>query len=232
MTTEYGPQDIQAELKAIIERALQQDYEARSSPDGPITGNSYQSIVLGDAPRAGFRSDRHEFLDRLDLGGKKVLDLGSNLGELSRAARQRGAAIVDGFEYDAFFVDVANLVNAYNHTSRVSFFQRDIGDPSSYVEQYDITLAFSVFTFIRPVLSVIAERTRHALVIETHKLEGNLESDYLLPVQKHFPYFVRLGSSEWGAAMDPSGTREVIVFAKSEDSLQASLVDGNGRPRR
>ena len=30
--------------------------------------------------------------------------------------------------------------------------------------------------------------------------------------------------------MDPSGTREVIFFAKSAESLRASLLDGNVRP--
>ena len=219
-----GPPDVRGDIKNLIEHGLQKEYSSRSSPDGPITGNSYQSILLGDTTRDGFRSDRRPFLDQIDLMGKNVLDLGSNLGELSRAARERGAAVVDGFEYDRFFLDIANLVNAYNRTTRVSFFQRDISDASSYREHYDIVLAFSVFTFINPVLGAIAKRTRHAIVIETHKLDDNLERDYLVSVAKFFPSYMRLGKSDWGVGLDASANREMILFAKSEASLQSSLL--------
>ena len=196
---------------------------AESCKDGIQTGNHYQSLALGETRTTGFRTDRREFLDRIDFEGKKVLDLGSNLGEISRAARTRGAYLVDGFEYDPFFVETAQLVNAYNNVTRVSFYERDITDPSSYTERYDIVLALSVFVYIESVLDRIADITDQVLVLETHRLDGDLESTYLEPVLRYFPYYRILGETEWGTAVDPSVRRAVIAFAKQESSLSAAL---------
>jgi ribosomal protein L11 methylase PrmA len=148
-----------------------------------------------------------------------VLDLGSNLGEMSRAARVRGAYLVDGFEYDKYFLETAELINAYNDVTRVSFYQRDITDPSIYDEQYDVVLAFSVFHYIHSVLEQIAAITNEVFVLETHKLEGNLDSDYLEPVLQYFPHHKILGESEWGIPHDTSERRTVIAFAKEEAVL-------------
>ena len=70
-----------------------------------------------------------------------MLDLGSNLGELGRAARERGARVVDGFELDPVFCKLAQLINVSRDVTRVSFYRRDIGDRSAYTEPYDIVLA-------------------------------------------------------------------------------------------
>lgn len=211
------------ELKELILESLKLGYMAQSCKDGIQTGNHYQSVTLGNEQTSGFRTDREEFLDQIDFEGKKVLDLGSNLGELSRAARARGACLVDGFEYDQYFLEISSLVNAYNETSRVSFHRRDATDPSIYSEHYDIVLAFSVFTYISSVLEQIAEITDQLLVLETHKLEENLESSYLTPVLRYFPHYEILGESEWGTQFDARGKRAVIVFAKHEPTLVAAL---------
>jgi SAM-dependent methyltransferase len=214
---------IKQELKDLIIKSLSFAYISESCKDGIQTGNHYQSLTLGEARTAGFRADRREFLDEINFEGKKVLDLGSNLGEISRTARTRGARLVDGFEYDRFFLEIAQAVNAYNGVTRVSFYQRDITNPSLYQEHYDIVLAFSVFTYIHSVLEQIAEITDQLLILETHKLEGNLESDYLKPVSLHFPYYRVLGESEWGVRGDASEKRAVIAFAKQESAFAAAL---------
>ncbi len=220
---ETGTFSIKEELKNLILGALEAKYVSESR-DGRRTGNHYQSVTLGNMQTTGFRRDRREFLDQIDFEGKKVLDLGSNLGEISRAARIRGAYLVDGFEYEQYFLEVADLVNAYNGITRVSFYQRDITDPSVYDERYDIVLAFSVFTDVHPVLEQIAAITNQLFVLETHKLEGNLDSGYLKPVSQHFPHYRILGESEWSARGDASERRAIIVFAKEESTLAATLT--------
>lgn len=214
--------DTKNELKELILRSLNVNYISEGK-DGIQTGNHYQSVALDDIQTTGFRTDRGRFLDPVNFEGKKVLDLGSNLGELSRAARVRGAYLVDGFEYDQYFVEIANLINVYNRATRVSFYQNDITDPSVYAEQYDIVLAFSVFTYVNSVLEHIAAITNQLFVLETHKLEGNLDSDYLEPVSQYFPDHRILGESEWGTRLDTSQRRTVIVFAKDASVLTAAL---------
>lgn len=214
---------IRDKLKDLILRSLSVSYLSRSCKDGIQTGNHYQSITLDGIKTTGFRTDRREFLNQLDLEGKRVLDLGSNLGEISRAARERGAYLVDGLESDPYFIEIANLINAYSRVTRVSFYQRDITQPSAYGEHYDVVLAFSVFTYIQSVLPRIAEITDQLFVLETHKLEGNLESTYLKPVLQYFPHYKILGESEWGIPFDAAERRAIIVFAKEESALVAAL---------
>ena len=210
-------------LKRLILDSLERHYTSESSKAGIKTGNHYQSVKLGDELTAGFRSGRGRFLDRIDFKDRKVLDLGCNLGEISREARERGAALVDGWEFDSYFVEVARLINAYNGTTRVSFAERDVTDASIYTEAYDIVLAFSVYEYLRDVIEKVAGITRGALVLETHRLEGNLESTYLQPVGRYFPHHFILGGSDWGLGKQADGERAVIVFARTHSELCAYL---------
>jgi len=217
---------IKDELRALIVRSVGVPYISASPVEGIKTGNNYQSVALGDTRTNGFRTPRADLLDQVDFRDKRVLDLGSNLGELSREARRRDAALVDGFEYDQFFLDIGNAVNAYNDITRVSFYQRDLSDRTIYDEHYDIVLAFSVFPYIQPSLDRIAEITDGVLVLETHKLEDNLESYYLKHVLPHFPYYKLLGETEWGTRHEPSDKRAVLAFAKDPAALDAALLPG------
>lgn len=223
MTT---PPTIKPDLKQLILGGLSAQYISESCAGGVETGNHYQSVWLGDEVTSGFRTQRYDLLDRISFEGKTVLDLGSNLGELSRAARARGAALVDGFEYDPFFVEMAGAINAYNGTTRVSFYERDITDPTVYREEYDLVLAFSVFIYIQDRLAEIAAKTRGLLVLETHRLDDNLESTYLESVSAFFSAFEFLGETEWGIRNEPSVRRAVIAFARDEESLRRALQGG------
>ena len=215
--------DLEPGLRELILRALDDPYQSRSCQDEIPTDNHYQSITLGAETTPGFRSPRDDVLDRIVFEGRHVLDLGSNLGELSRAARARGAALVDGLEYDPYFVSVANTVNAYNGVTRVSFFERDITAPETYAERYDIVLAFSVFVYVRPLLPLVTGIANDLLVLETHRLEDNLEEHYVAPVLEHMPYHRLLGESEWGLVGGDPGRRAVIAFARSEETLDRCL---------
>ena len=223
---------IRPALKKAILDAIALKYTSVSCKDAIETGNHYQSLILGDERTAGFRSDRAGFLDQIDFRGRRVLDLGSNLGEISRAVRARGAVQVDGYEYDRFFVELAQAIDAYNGTTRVSVYERDITNPSVYDERYDIVLAFSVFTYIKPVLQRLAEITNRALIVETHKLDGNLDADYLDPVRRFMPAYALLGESEWGGSFSKDGKRAVVVFARDEQTLASVLAKSSRSPRR
>ena len=219
-------------LKKAILDAIAMKYTSVSCKDGLETGNHYQSVTLGDERTKGFRSSREDFLDQINFRGKRVLDLGSNLGEISRGARARGASVVDGYEFDLFFVELAQAINAYNGTTGVSFYERDITDPDVYRERYDIVLAMSVFTYINPVLHRLAELTDVALVIETHKLDGNLERDYLGPVSRFLPAYTVLGESEWGRSFSQDEKRAVVIFARDKPTLARALSSPTGSRAR
>jgi hypothetical protein len=217
---------LKGELRDLIARYLELYYVSESCKDGIRTENRYQSVRLGDLRTKGVRSIRDEFLDQVDFAGKKVLDLGSNLGELSRGARARGAALVDGYEYDPFFVELATAINTYGQVSRVSQQVRDITDPASYRDHYDIVLAFSVFVYVEPVLEQLASVTDGLLVLETHRLEDNFEDYYVRVVGKHFPHYVILGESDWDVRLGGENDRRAIVaFAKDELSLLGGLKE-------
>jgi 2-polyprenyl-3-methyl-5-hydroxy-6-metoxy-1,4-benzoquinol methylase len=205
-------------LRSLILEKLDAPYTSLSTIGQIPTGNHYQSVKLGDLRTRGFRNDRAEILDQIDFTAKKVLDLGSNLGELSRETRARGARLVDGFESDSYLIDLAEAINVFNGTTRVSFYQRDITDPVSYDEEYDIVLAFSIFTYIRNCLPRIAEIT-NLLVVETHKLDGNFDAYYIDPLTSYFPHFRILGLSDWGANLVGEEARAIVMFGKREDDL-------------
>ena len=77
-------------LEKLIAEGLEANY-IESCKDQIETGNHYQSVSLGTTTSLGFRASRERVLDLIDCRGATVLDLGSNLGELSRGARRRGA---------------------------------------------------------------------------------------------------------------------------------------------
>jgi SAM-dependent methyltransferase len=214
---------IRDRLKELVVDALNLPYVSTSCKDDIETGNHYQSVALGDERTEGFRSSRHEYLDMISFRGKTVLDLGSNLGDLSRTARELGASLVDGFEYDPFFVEVACALNALNKTTRVSFYERDITDPASYTEAYDVVLAFSVAHYVYPVIDIVASTTRQLLVVESHRLEDNLQSGYLDPVTRYFGVHRVLGYSDWSLSGGAEDRRAVIAFARTAAALDGAL---------
>jgi SAM-dependent methyltransferase len=214
--------DMTADLERIVMKALETPYSSFSDTDDSETGNRYQAVGLGHRMTRGLREDRGRFLDVLDLRDRTVLDLGSNLGEISRAARARGAALVDGLEIDPYFNEVAQLVNVLTGTSRVSFYERDMADPSTYSEPYDVVLAFSAFRFIADRIASLAGVTG-VLVVETHELKGNFDERYLDPLREYFPAYRMLGESD-AERLRAGGVRAVGVFARDETALLEALA--------
>jgi SAM-dependent methyltransferase len=216
-------EDLRESLDNLIRQSLSKKYTSFSSQNQIPTGNAYQSVQLRDKVYGGFRTLRSTVLAGLELEGAKVLDLGCNLGELSRLARKEGAALVDGFEYDSFFVQIGQAVNALNGVSRVSFYQRDVTDPSIFIEPYDIIFSFSVFAYTQKVLPQIAQNCRRFFVLETHKVTESWPKEYIDKVTDHFPYYCIVKRTDWGQSLD-DGARLLLVYAHEQSEITNFLA--------
>jgi len=141
-------------------------------------------VVLEGENIGGYRKDRSDVFSHFNFKGRTVLDCGCNIGELSRLARVCGARLVDGVEYDRYFVQVARLLNAYFGTSRVSFEEGDLTEEDTIGDVYDVTLAFSVFPYILPILSKISSATTEALVLETHNITSDQQKNLCRTIER------------------------------------------------
>ena len=201
----------------LIIKATKHKYVATSIHRGIKTGNNYQSVDLGDILRMGTRPLRVRLLDRIRFQDASVLDLGCNTGEISRYIRRLGARLVDGYEYDPFFVETGRAINAALGATRVSVFQGDITNPKLYKKlRYDIVVALSVYPYIVNQLPEIAEVT-NILVLETHTLDHGLDF-YFRNLLPHFPVARHLGYSEENNE-DPRKSRAFLVFATSTNHM-------------
>lgn len=211
---------IRAELRELITKATKVPYVARSIFQSIQTGNNYQTINFGQAQQRGGRPSRETFLFQIDLRGKKVLDIGANTGENSRIARRLGASLVDGYEYDPFFVEIGRAINAAAGMTRVSLFQGDCTRGELYTGmKYDIVLALAVWVYIQPAMKQIAEIT-DTLIFETHTLDHGMDYYYggVLPF---FPFAISMGLTE--KPKDPHKSRMFVVFGKDRAKI-SSLV--------
>jgi len=214
-------------LKVLLE-ALKHPYVSTSSKDNIRTGHGYQSVDLQGLVAIGARPSRKLFIEHLNVSGKSVLDIGANFGEISRLARKYGAALVDGYEYDPFFVEVARMINAVNGVTRVSMFQGDATDPNMYSGmKYDAVIAFSVFVYIEKILAEISNIT-DCMVFETHTLDHGIDF-YLTRIVPFFPFFKLLGFTEM--APDTRKSRALLVFGKSQNDVASILALRTLKPK-
>jgi len=207
---------IKEDLRDLVIRATRVSYVARSIHDAIPTGNNYQTLMLDSTLRQGGRQSRERFLYLIDLVGKTVLDIGANTGENARIVRKLGASLVDGYEYDPYFVEIGRVVNALSGMTRVSLFQGDCTRPELFKGmKYDVVLALSVWVYMQDTIEQIAEIT-DVMVFESHTLDHGIEF-YYQPILKHFPHAISLGYSDMPA--DPHKSRMVVVFGKDKATI-------------
>ena len=161
-------------------------------------------------------------LDGIVLAGKTVLEVGAGTGERARAARARGASLVDGFEPDPQRVALARLLSAYHHTSRVSFHQDDVlRDPRG--QEYDVVLALNGFDVVRDRLDAIASVTRGVLVAELPGTDPD-RSTALESVRASFPFHELLELSGGPGAPSQQPSRLFLVGATDEQNLESAQL--------
>jgi glycosyltransferase involved in cell wall biosynthesis/SAM-dependent methyltransferase len=211
---------INKELRELIIKATRVPYVSRSIHQSITTGNNYQTLFLDDTLRRGGRPPRERFLRQIDFRGKTVLDVGANTGENSRIVRKLGASLVDGYEYDPYFVEIGRAINAYAGMTRISLFQGDCTRAEVFQGmKYDVVMALAVWVYIEDTIKQIAEIT-DILVFETHTLDHGIEF-YYQPVLKYFPHIISLGYTEKPA--DPHQSRMFIVFGKDKAAIERIL---------
>jgi hypothetical protein len=185
-------------LKPKLEKLITHSVNSRSAADsGNGIGDTWGSNSSSLGP-----SNQSSILERLDFEGRTVLDLGCGLGHRSRRARALGATLVDGFERDADRIRAARLLNAYHDVTRVSFYNRDIGNPEAYLDAYDIVLALPVATALEGVMKTLAQITGEVFVTELPG-SGLEDSTVLASIDRAF------GSHEIAAS--ESGDRSYVI---------------------
>jgi hypothetical protein len=182
-------------------------------PAAPTLKDEVTELLRRIAPES-LDAGRHEdgaLLDRIRLNGQRVLVLGAGLGDVCRAARARGAALVDGLEPDERLVRVAGLVNAFHHTTRVSIYQRDVARPDAYSEPYDVVVVLSPFDVVVGALDKIAGNTDGVLVVRLPDLDENLA--------------LLNASFQHHEVLDAD--RGLVAAARTRDALAAALQPGD-----
>jgi len=208
---------IKNDLSNLIINATKVPYVARSIFQSIETGNNYQSLDLGRVQHKGGRPSREKFLFQIDFRGKTVLDIGANTGENSRIARKLGAILVDGIEYDPFFVEIGRAINAVSGMTRVSLFQGDCTKPEVFAGmKYDLVLALAVWVYLQDTMKQVAEIT-DTLIFETHTLDHGMDF-YYSRVLPYFPYAISLGYTE--RPKDPHKSRMFVVFGKDREKIE------------
>ena len=201
----------------LIVEATKTPYVARSVCEGIKTGNNYQTLNLGQIERLGGRRSREKFLSEIDFRGKTVLDIGANTGENSRIARRLGASLVDGYEYDPFFVEIGRAINAVAGMTRVSIFQGDCTRPELFAGmKYDLVIALSVWVYLKDTIREVAEIT-DTMIFETHTLDHGIDF-YYSSILRHFPSGIALGLTD--KPEDPHQSRMFVVFSKNRQKLE------------
>lgn len=209
-------------LRELVLGAVRQPYTARSIKNAISTGNNYQSLELTGGAHRGGRTTRENFLERIDFAGRTVIDIGANTGENSRIARRLGASLVDGYEYDPFFVEIGRAVNALTGMTRVSLFQGDATNPALFAGlKFDLALALSVWVYLDRTMAELTQ-TADLVVFETHTLDHGMWFYYrnLLP---WYPHAIALGYTD--KPTDPHKSRMCVVLGKDKAKVEA-LIKG------
>ena len=117
----------------------------------------YQSVFHGDRELViGRRRDMHEriqLLDRRDLEGARVLDLGCNIGSSCFAAVSAGARSAVGVEGSWRIASAAVRLNAY-FAAPVSFLYHDLNTRLPHVPAADTVFCFSLLQHLQTATAV------------------------------------------------------------------------------
>ena len=134
-----------------------------SPHDMPVTAEN--AVVVRLDPGLAFGTGTHEttalcleWLDGMDLHGKRVLDVGCGSGILAIAALKLGAACAYGVDNDRQAISASESNAAENSVSDRLTLSTDLGDFSG---QYDIVVANILAGTLIELAGNISKRTAH-----------------------------------------------------------------------
>jgi hypothetical protein len=210
--------DLDSGIDQLVRQALQKNIASYSSLNGIVTGNAYQSVRLRGEVLPGFRRPSEGMFAGLQLEGRRIVDLGCNLGEHTRLAACANAAFVEGIEYEELFVRIAGLVNVFNRIDNILIRQGDVTRPGCLTKKYDIGLCFSAFVYVRENIKEITNNILRMLVLETHALDQGWFGYYVSEVSRYLPYWIIYGFTDHGAKLEVQ-KRACIAFARERDEI-------------
>jgi 2-polyprenyl-3-methyl-5-hydroxy-6-metoxy-1,4-benzoquinol methylase len=184
------------------------DIAARSNASYPGKHIAYYSLDLEGTAFPGERSwkDRWEYIGKVlkdackgDLKGKRILELGCNLGLLSVWAAREGA-ICHGYEYQADILEGSKLVaSAFGVSDRCSWNQADFNSKAAtdkIADDFDLCTCLSVMNWVRDKNNLIDLLSRQKVVLYEGHDEDEIETDRLR--QAGFSLVEKVAVSERG----------------------------------
>ena len=125
-----------------LRRAEARSRDGRDSRGLPSIRPDVERLAVQEAERVGvgreglLEQPQIARLDEVDLVGRTVLDLSGGPGHVARAARARGAALVDSIHLDDELAGLARLLDLHHRVTRV--FVHDAAE--ALAREYDVVL--------------------------------------------------------------------------------------------
>ena len=167
-------------------------------------------IAAGLAGREVPASPDPACLEQLVLTARRVLLIGTALGDFARVARALGAGMIDVLEPDGDVVKLERLITAHRDVTRVFFYERNIADPKTYAGGYGLVIAPRGIADIEGALPRIAKTTK-TFVTRLPLNAGKVEVPESL--QQLFPHHEPLGGA-------------MVALGTGADELAAVLRPG------
>jgi len=156
----------------VLEQAWQ--IGRRSNANSPGREIAYYSLDLAEFHFHGERPwlfRWHEISKRVDFKGKRVLELGCNLGLFSDFARRSGALKCVGVDRDGEILEGARLVSKALHVDN-EFYQVDFDSDDAWEDKlrgFDLVIALSIVNWLRNKNRFLSFLGEHAeLLYEGH----------------------------------------------------------------
>jgi SAM-dependent methyltransferase len=208
----------------LIQDALGEATVSNSSLDNIVTGNAYQSILLGRNVTKGFRERDASLFAGIPLTGKRFVDLGCNLGEKTRLALLSGAAYAEGIEFEEYFVRIGGLINFSNRVENIVLRQGDVTKPGCITEKFDVGACFSAFVYVEKNLEEIVASIRQLFILETHALDADWYGAYVKRVERLMPSWVLLGFTDHGAGHEKT-SRCLLAFSRDKELVTLTAIN-------
>lgn len=224
VSPERAIEEFQKDLKNELHRVCQ-TFKTRRKRHRCGAGRIYSSFEL---PYFSVKSDeaqrdsavRFKCFDihQEYLHGKRILDLGSNIGGVLFFAQQYGPVSSLGIEYDADKVQIARKIAVYNGLNNVEFIQADIDhiDVSFAGGPFDVVFCLAIEAHVkRPqrLFKLLSQVSTDILYFE-----GNAETDYervkTALIREGFKKVMFLGAAADDCVSD-NNIRPLIIARKS-----------------